>query len=435
MTVLAHGVGTRGDLPVPVELAAAAAGVVLVGTFALLGVLWRTPRLRGADGGSALPRRLAAVLDSRAVRRTLRAVVTLLALAVVGIGFAGPSETPDNLAPWAFYVTFWVGLVPASLLFGPVWRVLNPLRMLHAGLARVLRVDPERGIRDLPHRVGLWPAALSLAAFGWLELVYPEPSDPRIVASFLTGYAVVHLVAATVFGSHWFGRGDGFEVWSGLLGALAPIGRRRDGRLVVRNPLDGLDALRPEPGLVAVVLVLVGTTAFDGLSRSALWSGAVPDSPVWGTVGLAGVTAVVVALYLLGTWRPEPARRSERAPIPVAFAHTIVPIAAGYAVAHYFSLFVFDGQLPFVLASDPFGTGADLFGTAGRAVDYTLVGVGAIAAVQLAAIVLGHVAAAVAAHERAVRLFPPRVALRIQYPMLASMVVLTCGAVALVLAP
>ncbi|RZT86812.1 hypothetical protein EV383_3711 [Pseudonocardia sediminis] len=435
MTVLAHGVGTRGDLPVPVELAAIAAGVVLVGTFALLGVLWRTPRLHGADGGRPLPRGLAAVLDAPSSRFALCSLVTLLALFVVVVGLAGPPETPDNLAPWTFYVTFWVGLVPASLLLGPVWRVLNPLRLLHAGIAAVLRLDPERGVRDLPHRVGLWPAAVSLAAFGWLELAHPEPADPRVVAAFLTGYAVVHLAAAAVFGRRWFARGDGFEVFSTLLGSLAPIGRRADGRLVLRNPLDGLEALRPQPGLVAVVLVLVGTTAFDGLSRSSLWSESVPRGPLWASAGLAGVTAVVVALYLLGTWRSEPARRTDRAPIPVAFAHTIVPIAAGYAVAHYFSLFVFDGQLPFVLASDPFGTGADLFGTAGLAVDYTVVGVGAIAAVQLASIVLGHVAAAVAAHERAVRLFPPRTALRVQYPMLASMVVLTCGAVALVLAP
>lgn len=435
MRVPAHGVGTRGDLPVPVEYAAVAAGVVLVGTFVLLTVLWRTPRLRGADGGRPLPSALAAVLDSAVTRGVLRGVVLLVTVLVVAVGFTGPAETPENLAPWVFYVTFWVGLVPASILFGPVWRVLNPLRTLHAGLATVLRVDPERGVLDLPPRVGLWPAAASLALFGWLELVYPEPSDPRVVAGVLTGYAVAQLAGGVLCGRTWFARADGFEVWSTLLAALSPLGRRADGRLVLRNPLDGLEAVRPEPGLTAVVLVLVGTTAFDGLSRSELWTDAVPRSPLWGTLGLVGVTAAVVGLYLLGTWRAEPSRPADRAPVPAAFAHTIVPIAAGYVVAHYFSLLVFDGQLPFVLASDPWGTGADVFGTAGRAVDYTLVGVGAIAAVQLAAIVLGHVAAAVAAHERALRLYPPRTAQRIQYPMLGAMVVLTCGAVALVLAP
>jgi hypothetical protein len=433
--VPAHGVGTRGDLPVPVEYAAAAAGVVLVGTFVLLGVLWRTPRLRGDEGGRPLPSGLATVLDSSVTRGVLRAAVLLVAVLVVVVGFTGPSSTPDNLAPWVFYVTFWVGLVPASVLFGPVWRVVNPLRTLHAGLARLVRVDPERGVVALPPRAGLWPAAVALALFGWLELVAPEPSDPRLVAGVLTGYAVVQLTGGVLCGRTWFARADGFEVWSGLLAALSPLGRRADGRLVLRNPLDGLEAVRPQPGLAAVVLVLVGTTAFDGLSRSSLWTDAVPRGPLWGTLGLAGVTAVVVGLWLAGTWRAEPSRPADRAPVPAAFAHTIVPIAAGYAVAHYFSLFVFDGQLPFVLVSDPWGIGWNLFGTAGRAVDYTLVGVGAIAAVQLLAIVLGHVAAAVAAHERALRLYPRRVAQQMQYPMLGAMVVLTCGAVALVLAP
>ncbi|MCF7549459.1 hypothetical protein [Pseudonocardia sp. WMMC193] len=409
---LAHGVGTRGDLPVPVEYAALAAGLVLVLTFVLLGVLWRTPRLRGAAAGRPLPE------PPRLLGPILRAVTTVLAVAVVVVGFTGPPETPDNLAPWTLYVVFWVGLVPASLLLGPVWRVLNPLRALHLLLARILRIDPAG--RGVPARVGLWPAAVVLGAFGWLELAAPEPADPRLVAACLTGYAVVQVAAALVLGRDWFAHGDGFEVWSTLLGALAPLGRRGDGRLVLRNPLDGLEAVRPRPGLTAVVLVLLGTTAFDGLSRSELWP---LRGTLWATVGLVGATALVTALWLLGTRRADPVRGEDRAPLPRAFAHTLVPIAAGYAIAHYFSLLVFDGQQVVVLLGWR------------EAVDYTVVGVGAIAAVQLGAIVLGHVAAAVAAHERAVRLFPSAVALRIQYPILASMVILTCVAVALVLAP
>ncbi|AEA23889.1 hypothetical protein ACFQ34_32810 [Pseudonocardia benzenivorans] len=433
--LLAHGVGTRGDLPVPVELAATAAGAVLVGTFVALGLLWRSPRLRGGEAGRPVPAPVARLVGSPVLRGVLRGLVLVAAVLVVVVGFAGPAQTPRNLAPWVFYVTFWVGLVPASLLLGPVWRVLNPLRSVHAGLAAVARIDPEQGVRDLPARVGLWPAAVSLAAFAWLELVSPEPADPRVVAGVLVGYALVHVGAALVFGRRWFAHGDGFEVWSTLLGSLAPIGRRDDGTLVWRNPADGLDAVRGRPGLVAVVLVLVGSTAFDGLSRSSLWADNAPRGPLAATLGLVVVTGVVTGLYLLGTWRPDPVRRAEPVRLPTAFAHTIVPIAAGYAVAHYFSLFLFDGQLPFVLASDPFGTGADLLGTAGRAVDYTLVGTVTIAAVQVGAIVVGHVLAAVCAHDRAVQLFPPAIAVRIQYPLLAAMVVLTCGAVALVLAP
>ena len=114
---------------------------------------------------------------------------------VTVVAVAGPDETARNLAPWALYVTFWVGLVPASLLLGPVWRVVNPLRLLHRGLRAVLPAAPGAG--RLP-ALGLWPAAVSLLVFLWLELVYPDRAEPATVAVFLIGYAVVQLGAVAV---------------------------------------------------------------------------------------------------------------------------------------------------------------------------------------------------------------------------------------------
>ena len=76
------------------------------------------------------------------------------------------------------------------------------------------------------------------------------------------------------------------------------------------------------------------------------------------------------------------------------------------------------------------GTGADLIGTAGQRIDRTVVGTTAIALVQLGGIVFGHLVAAISAHG----LFPVRVALRTQYPMVGVMVALTVGAVGLVVA-
>src|SRR6185437_10406619 len=116
--------------------------------------------------------------------------ISRVGLLVCMIGFVGPADLMRNLAPWALFVTFWVGLVPASLLFGPVWRVLNPLRLVHAALAEMLRVDPEQGVYRLPEAVGYWPAAASLAGYGWFELVYPRHAQPIPTAVFLTLYAV-----------------------------------------------------------------------------------------------------------------------------------------------------------------------------------------------------------------------------------------------------
>ncbi len=433
--ILAHGVGSRADLPIPVSLAALGAGLAVVISFGALALLWRTPRFRGGAAGAPLPAAVDAVIDSPAVRVLLRGITLVLVTAVGLVGFQGTQITMLNVAPWALYVTFWVGLVPASLLLGPVWRLLNPLRLVHAALAGLLRIDPERGKVTLPAGVGYWPAVASLAAFVWFELVYPSGAQPAHVAGFVLGYAAVHVVAAVAFGRRWFDRGDGFEVYSALLGALAPLGRRDDGRLVLRNPLDGLDSIRPAPGLVAVVVVLVGSTAYDGLSRTSWWQASMPPGTVNATLALGGSVMLIGLVYLLGTWRlVTPAGRDGDGPGPASFAHTIVPIAAGYAIAHYFSLLVFDGQQVFILASDPFDRGADLFGMAGNSVDYTVVGPTTIALVQVGAIVVGHLAAAVSAHDRAVRLFPARQALRTQYPLLAAMVGLTMGAVGLVFA-
>ncbi|MDQ1663387.1 MAG: hypothetical protein QOJ68_3367, partial [Blastococcus sp.] len=268
MRILAHGVGTRTDLPIPIGLALFGAGAAILLTFSVLLLFWRTPRLGGAGSGRPLPRGVQAVADGPALRRTAQAVALLVAVFVVVVAFAGPSDTPHNLAPWFFYVTFWVGLVPASLLLGPVWRVLNPLRLVHAGLRRVVPVAPGAG--RLPV-LGLWPAAVSLAAFLWLELVCPGRSLPGTVGGFLVGYAVVHLALALWFGEGWFAVGDGFEVYSWLIARLSPWGRRDDGRLVLRDPLAGALATPNVPGLAAVVVVLLGSTAFDGLSRTVFW--------------------------------------------------------------------------------------------------------------------------------------------------------------------
>lgn len=431
MTLLAHGIGTRSDLPVPVGLAALAAGCTLVISFAVLAVLWRRPR--APRTGVALPGPVATVLDSAPLRILLQLGTLLIAATVVVAGLAGPDDPARNLAPWVFYVVFWVGLVPASLLLGPVWRVLNPLRLLQGAVAALLRISPSHGVLDLPSGVGYWPAAVSLAAFGWFELVFPARAEPLSVAVFLLVYGGLQLAAGVLFGRRWFDRGDGFEVYSVLVGALSPLGRRPDGRLALRNPLDGLAAVPLGPGLVGVVVALLGSTAYDGLSRTQWWSTVVPSGPLAATGGLLVAFVLVGVVFGLGTFTVA-ATGAGTGTGPVAFAPTLAPIAAGYAIAHYFSLLVFDGQQALILAGDPMGTGADLFGTAGAAIDYTVLGTTAIALVQLGGIVVGHLVAAISAHDQAHRLFPTKVALRTQYPMLAAMVALSVGAVGLVFA-
>ncbi|MDQ3766726.1 MAG: hypothetical protein M3346_05220, partial [Actinomycetota bacterium] len=375
--------------------------------------------------------------DARGVRAALRALGLVLAASLVGTAAFGSTDTFDNPAPVWFYVWFWVGLVPASLLFGPVWRLLNPLRTLTALLARISGARRDEGCPDIPPWVGLWPAAVGLTVFVWLELVFQDPARPMIVLIFVVLYGAANVVAASFYGERWLAQGDGFEVYSTLLASMSPLGRRADGRLVVRNPLDGLAALPPAPGLVAVIAVLLGSTAFDGLTRTALWASltqsqsALPNLLI-GTTGLAGSIAFVAVTFVAA------ARFSRRfmpdlPPVGLeqSFVHSLMPIVVGYTLAHYFSLLVFEGQNGYILASDPFARGQNLFGTADWVINYTLVSTSAIALVQVAAIVIGHVVGVISAHDRAVVIFPRPSITRGQYALLMVMVAYSVGGIAL----
>jgi hypothetical protein len=440
--ILAHGVGGRSDLPVPLWLAQYGAATALVISFVVLITFWRTPRLEpGAAGdGRPLPAWLQRLVDARATRAGLRALGLLLAAATVVAAALGPNSSAVNPAPTWIYVWFWVGLVPASILFGPVWRLLNPLRTLSAGLARLAR-DPEP--RPMPPWLGYWPAAAGLVVFAWLELVYLYRDEPFTLLVFFILYGTVQLWAGFLYGQDWYARGDPFEVYSSLLGTLSPFGRRADGRLVLRNPLAGLAALKPEAGLVAVVCVLLGSTAFDGLSRTQGWNNLIIDAgplrnALLGTVGLLAMIAVVAGTFTLATRASQQFRRVARGEelgdrLDRRFVHSLVPILIGYTVAHYFSLFVFQGQAGYILASDPFGKGWDLFGTADWKINLLLVSTTAIALVQVCSIVTGHVLGVVVAHDRAVVTFRGRNTLRGQYLLLVTMVFYTLGGIALLL--
>jgi len=427
--VPAHGIGSREDLPLPLGWAIAGAAAAVILSFVLLGLLWREPRLDDVRAGRPLPAGLARVLDARAFRRAL-AGVGLAAAAWTLLALAAGSDDARNPVPWVVYVLLWVGVVPLSVLFGPVWRQLDPLRTVHALLNRALGLDPRDGVRPLPAGVGWWPAAVGIAAFAWLELVSPDPAALGTLRAAVALYAAVHLLAAFLYGSHWFDRGDAFEAWSGLYGRISPLGRRPDGVLVLRAPLTGLARMPAAPGLVATVIAMLAATAFDGLSGSSTWARTVQSHgwsrQVAGTVGLLGTVLVLAAVFVACCAVAGIVGGIGARPAPGLFAPSVVPVALGYVIAHYYSLLAVEGQRAFVRLSDPLGIGANWLGTGNLQVSYAAAAPAIVADVQVAAIVLGHVLGVVVAHDRAVRLFPPARAVVGQLPLLVLMVALTC---------
>jgi hypothetical protein len=430
---LAHGLVGKTDLPIPRWLFAWAAAVVLVVSFVALATLWPKPRLanlRERDLGR-YPRLLDPVCGLVGIG---------LFAAVVYAGFAGQQEATANILPTWIYVIFWVGLAFASFLFGDVFRAFNPWRAVARGAARVLPARSEP--LPYPAWLGRWPAVLGIFGFAWLELVYENKDVPRTLAILAVGYAVVQLVGMSLYGIEvWESRADAFSVYFGLLARLAPV-RWADGRVHLRAPFVGAAGLEAAPGTVALLAAMIGSTSFDGFSNGAVWVGTnglfsklqslftgagLPvntASELASTIGLLGMIGVIAGLYRLGIlgMRSIGGKRSARE-LSVLFVHSLVPISAAYVVAHYFSFLAYQGQALGYLASDPLGTGANLFGTANTTIDYGVVASNTIWYVQVAALVIGHVAGLMLAHERALIVYRrPSEATRSQYWMLAVMV-------------
>ena len=438
----AHGIVGRADLPIPAWLFAWTATGVMVISFLALWSLWSKPRLQRPPGRVLLR-----------VPRPVEWLCGVLGVALFGIviyaGLAGEQNFTSNVAPTFIYVIFWVGIPIASAFVGDVFRPFNPWRTLGRVAGWLLhRAGYRRGplLGSYPAWLGRWPAAATLLCFAWLELVYPSKDDPRLLAILLLGYGGVQLAGMAAFGlDAWSERADGFGVYFGLIARLSPLSwRNRELRL--RMPLSGLGDLELWPGTAAVIFVLIGSTSFDGFSNGEVWYQFAPSLQddlghlgvsaigafeIAGTIGLIFCVAFIAGLYNLGIYGMRSALRDvaveDHRALSRTFLHTLVPIAFGYMLAHYFSLLVLDGQAIGYLVSDPLGRGSDLFGTSNFLINYNLISFAAIWYVQIAAIVTGHVSGLILSHERSLIEFKsPEAAVRSQYWMLAIMVGFTC---------
>ncbi|MFC7528308.1 hypothetical protein [Actinoplanes sp. GCM10030250] len=421
MTVLAHGVGSSADLPLPLDLVLQAGAATVVVSFLVTAFWWREPRLTASS--------------PRSLRHGhwLRYPVLVFSLYLVGNAIAGPRE--NNPAAHALFVWLWVGLIPVSVAFGPVWRLVNPLRTIFV----LLRL-PSRGLRPLPpglrplppgRSAGAWPAAVFLLGFVWFELVVPHHSDPVAVGLWILGYALSQLTLATVRGEEWFSRGDCFEVYSELAGRLSPLrwptplsglvaplpGDAPEPRAELRAEprAVSLGELRAEPGTVAVapprrriarltaglgaaavLAVWWGSTVFDSASSSPWWTAFVERTgrpAVFGTAGLILLCALVLIAVRWTAGRLD-------------VTASLIPIAVGYTLAHYLSLLLVEGPRGFLLLIQQWGLvpGAEWNLTPAPQV---------ITGAQIALILIGHVIGVVVAHDRALAAEPSRSSLEV----------------------
>jgi hypothetical protein len=434
--LLAHGLGGSTDLPMPATVVLVGAAWVLTFTFALVALAWKRPKFDPRNPGRPLPAAVTAVIDARATRGLAAGAALVLTGWVLLAGLFGP-QTPTNVLPGMFYVLLWVGVAVLSLVAGPLWRAISPLRSVYRLLMWTLPGPVTRPRWSYPATSGYRPAAFGLFAFVWMELASPDPAAMPWVKTWLVLYTVLMIGGAGAFGPVWFARADPFEVYSMTVSRLSAFRRDPDtGAIVVGNPLDHLPSLPVRPGVVAVLSVLFGSTVFDSYAASPSWrnfadrfAGAahgVPpqvSSSVLRSIGLAVFIAVVALTFTAAARATGGLDSDRRRALPGEMAHSLIPIVVGYIFAHYLSFLVERGQQTVFAMGDPLGRGWNVLGLAHLQVDYLLSRHPAVlASIKVLAVIIGHVVAVISAHDRALRLLPTGHQLTGQLAMMLVMV-------------
>ncbi len=432
VVVRAHDVAVPIDLPIPMSYALIGSVWALTAIFAAVALMWKQPRFDPAQPGRPLPQWVTRVIDSPVCRWTAAIAVLLFTLWVGVAAVFGPQDG-ENPLRGVFYVLLWTGLLAVSLAIGPVWRAISPVRTVY----RLITVNRGAGLINYPDRWGYWPAVIGLFAFVWLKLASPNFGTLTTIKFWLLGYFVVMMAGALCYGQRWFARSDPFEVYSVVVSRLSPFRRNPDTRLIaVGNPMDHLPSMPVRPGTLAFLAVLLGSIAFDSFSALTKvenliydYAGAFPwvselmGATVLRTCGLMVFIVAVAVTFWAASRATGGLDRRQRRELPGHLAHALIPLIVGYTIAHDLTNLVERGQVTIILLADPLDRGWELFGLGVEDVNTWLsLHPGVLSAIKVSCVLLGHIAAFVAAHDRALRLLPSAHRLTGQLPLMITMI-------------
>ena len=407
----AHEIGgSRFDAPIPLSLLFVGAAGTVALTALWLAIIDDDPS--DGDGWTV------ATVGAHAVEVLAGVARVGFGLAVAGAlvaGYTGRQVAAENLATVFTWPVWFRGIGLVAVLVGSPWRVLSPWRALYEGLCRL--EGRELAARAYPERLGSWPAVVGfLLLVGLVENATIIPRSPALTSVTIALYALAMVAGGVLFGSEWFDRADPLGVFYRLLGRVAPISttRTESGSLAVSLRPPWRASTRPfaHDSLVVFVVAAVYTVSFDGFTNTRTYQTLLFDAR--DLVGFGPSTGILLyALGLVGfvllfelvaragdTLAALGGDLDSNRGATLAFAPTVLPIAAAYDVAHNY---------PYVVEN----LARLLELTAGVAVSpLGWLSLPVFWGSQVVLVVVGHVVAVVAAHRVAVRRYPSQTTAR-----------------------
>ena len=305
----------------------------------------------------------------------------------------------------------------SAALAGNLWSLVNPwsiifswAEVLYRRIKRDGSLSPEQSFTENP---GVWPAVALFLWFAWAEIVWPHNDLPHNLALAAIGYSIITWAGMFLYGKDvWLERGEAFSIIFGVMGRFSITEARvsEDGRREwrMRPPAVGLLSTSSiNNSMVVLVVLMLATVSFDGFTETPLWHllrAGIYEAVIWvgrdallvaDTIALIAAPGLFLGVYYLFCMLMRAMSGSVLSTGEFArlFVLSLVPIAIGYHVAHYFSFLFIQGQRIIPLLSDPFGVGWNLWGTAGYKVDIGIIGAKTTWYASITAIVIGHICA------------------------------------------
>jgi hypothetical protein len=446
LSLLAHAAPISYRFPLPIWIYAVAGGVAVLASAPAAALGFRADPRERRSGDLY---RFFRPFHLGAVGTALCGLLLVWGL-VGAFGATGDEagEFLENPITVLFWVDFWVGLGLLSTLVGNVWDLISPLNAAARALDRALA---RRGtaVRAYPAVLGRWPAVALILAWTWCELVWAPAKQPHVLGALILGYLAATLAGSAVFGARaWLDNVEVFTVLARTFSRLAPL------ELDPRAPDDWLDAPKDERRVVlrwcgaglrsegalpagggAFGLAVLATVVFDGFASTSRftdlaswvhgWTGSLTQHEVlFHTLVMAAIVLLFVLAYVAVcalVSRGESAASAAR-----RYAPTLVPIAAVYFVAHYFTYFLIAGQDTLAVLVDPFAQSWNPGGLGEYDLHRGFLLASAVWWAQVAVIVFGHIVSVFAAHRASPeRRSAPARALAMQSPLVLLMVTYT----------
>lgn len=455
-----HSFGQTYTLPVPLTLYLYGAAAAVVTSFLIFAYF-----LRGDQTAKTAPEQTLNISFSiqsslhkrlRLAKPWLSAFSILMLLLCITTGYLGNRNPYGNFNMTFFWVIFILAYAYSCALFGNSFEWLNPWRGFANGIGRLYPRYRE-GFANYPSALGYWPAVLLYMGFIWIELF--AATTPRSLSEYLLVYTALTLFCCGLFGiESWCRYGEFFNVFFSLLSKMriaSSISEQNSQamKIYIHSPVKILTQSPPkELSLLVFILCMLASTAFDGLHETQLWIRGfwvelnpymqpyVGKNPfiaypklrslylIYQTAWLLILPIVYFLMYSSFIWLSKCIARStiSTRQLSLHFAYSLLPIVLAYHLSHYYPLLQTQGVKIISLASDPFGVGANIFGTANWFRAPIIPDTETVWHCQLALIVGGHIMSVYIAHIQALSLFGSRrQAMLSQIPMLVLMVAFT----------